>query len=64
MRIGEIEPDGTLLMYPGVHIAHADLVCHCGKALYWHSHELTMERLVSRVLALRSATSAPAVILT
>ena len=54
LRIGTIEPDGVLVMYPGVRIARADFVCVCGKALYWHSHEMAMDRLVDRVRRMRS----------
>ena len=58
-RIGEIEPDGALLMYPGVRIAHADMVCICGKVLTWHSHPTAMDRLVDRVLKMRSTMGSP-----
>ena len=49
LRIGTIEADGVLVMYPGIRIARADFVCVCGKALYWHSHEMAMDRLIERV---------------
>ena len=57
LPIGQIEPDGALFMVPGIRIAHADFVCMCGKAIHWHSHEMAMERLVARVLALRGVVS-------
>lgn len=64
LRIGQIEPDGALLVFPGVRIARADFVCVCGKALYWHSHEAAMSRLVDRVLRMHSETAAACRILT
>ena len=57
LRIGTIEADGVLVMYPGIRIARADFVCVCGKALYWHSHEMAMDRLVDRVRRMRSEAS-------
>ena len=57
LPIGLIEPDGALFMVPGIRIAQADFVCYCGKAIHWRSHEMAMERLVARVLALRGVVS-------
>ena len=59
LRIGTIKPDGILLMYPGIRIARAELVVRCGKALYWHSHEMAMDRLVNRLRRMRSETGSP-----
>jgi len=59
LRIGEIEPDGALLMYPGVRVAHADMVCQCGRKLRWHGHEAALDRLVDRVIRMRSGMSIP-----
>jgi len=64
MRIGEIESDGALLMYPAIRIAHAHLVCACGKALVWHSSPVLMDRLVDRVLRMRSTMGSPCGLLT
>ena len=60
LRIGEIENDGALLMYPGVRTPKADFVCRCGESVYWRSHEAAMDSLISRVLRMRSGTAAPA----
>ena len=64
LRIGEIEPDGALLMYPGVRVARCDMVCLCGHAIAWHSHEAAMGRLVARVLRMRGTVGSPCGMLT
>ena len=64
LPIGLIEPDGALFIVPGIRIAHADFVCYCGKAIHWHSHEMAMDRLVDRVLRMRSTMGSPCGLLT
>ncbi len=63
-RIGEIETDGALLMYPAIRIVEARMVCECGESLVWHSHPAALDRLVDRVLEMRSKMGSPCGMLT
>ncbi len=64
LRIGAIEEDGALLMYPAVRIVEARMVCECSESLVWHSHPAALDRLVDRVLEMRSTMGSPRRLLT
>ena len=51
--IGIIDECGALVLDGGMRTVRADLVCTCGRVIFWRRSDVKLERLVRRVRLMR-----------